>query len=58
MNRIAETTGGKIAAAIGANGAISKLDLDDGQFGDDSLAEGNSPPDSEAEITAFRDRQS
>ena len=57
MSRIAETTGGKIAAAIGANGATLKPDVDDGQFGDDSLSEGNSPPDPEAEISAFRDRQ-
>jgi type IV secretion system protein TrbL len=57
MSRIAETTGGKIAAAIGAHGATLKPDADDGQFGDDSLSEGNSPPDPEAEIAAFRDRQ-
>lgn len=57
MNRIAETTGGIIAAAIGARGATFRPDADDGQFGDDSLSEGNSPPDQEAEIAAFRDRQ-
>jgi hypothetical protein len=57
MSRIAETTGGKIAAAIGAHGATLKPDADDGHFGDDSLSEGNSPPDPEAEIAAFRDRQ-
>lgn len=57
MSRIAETTGGKIAAAIGAHGVTLKPDVDDCQFGDDSLSEGNSAPDPEAEIAAFRDRQ-
>jgi type IV secretion system protein TrbL len=55
-SRIAETTGGKIAAAIGGHGATFKPEVDDGQFGDDSLSEGSSPLDPEAEIAAFRDQ--
>lgn len=55
MSQISETTGGRIAAAIRAHGSESP---DDGQFGDNSLSEGSSQPDPDAEIAAFRDRQS
>lgn len=57
VNRIAETTGGKIAAAIKAHNPVPTSEGDSSHFGDDSLAKGNSVPDVDDEITAFRDRQ-
>ena len=51
MDRIGETTGGKIAAAIKARGDQKPV------FGSDSLAKADDQSvDAEAEIAAFRDR--
>lgn len=58
MNRIAETTGGKIAAAIKAHNPASTAGEDTSKFGDDSLSKGSSAPDVDDEVAAFRDRQS
>ena len=62
MERIADTTGGKIAAAIKAQGGSSadtNIDVPDQQpsptFGDNSLAGSNSSADPESEVAAFRD---
>ncbi|CDN89000.1 TrbL/VirB6 plasmid conjugal transfer protein precursor [Hydrogenophaga intermedia] len=62
MERIADTTGGKIAAAIKAQGGSSadtNIDVPDQQpsptFGDNSLAGANSSADPESEVAAFRD---
>lgn len=58
MNRIGETTGGKIAAAIKAREGATESGKEEGQFGDDSLSAGSTAVDAEAEIAAFRDRDS
>jgi type IV secretion system protein TrbL len=58
MSRIAETTGGKIAAAIEAYNPASRSGEDTSKFGDDSLAKGSSSRDADDEVAAFRDRQS
>jgi type IV secretion system protein VirB6/type IV secretion system protein TrbL len=62
MERIADTTGGKIAAAIKAQGGSSadtSIDVPDQQpsptFGDNSLAGADSSADPESEVAAFRD---
>ncbi|GGE90329.1 P-type conjugative transfer protein TrbL [Massilia psychrophila] len=56
IERIGETTGGKIAAAIEARGAMAKA----AKFGEDSLsaAADDKAVDAEAEVAAFRDRGS
>jgi type IV secretion system protein VirB6/type IV secretion system protein TrbL len=53
VDRIAETTGGKIAAAIHARSAVEVA-----KFGDDSLSAASSDKavDAASEIAAFRDR--
>jgi P-type conjugative transfer protein TrbL len=58
LERIGETTGGKIAAAIKAREAAVKADAETAQFSEDSLSEGSKPIDAQAEIAAFRDRES
>lgn len=58
MERIGETTGGKIAAAIKAREAASKEDGDGALFGENSLSAGSRSADAESEIAAFRDRNS
>lgn len=58
LTRIADTTGGKIAAAINAQDEVPKTEEAEVQFDDDSLAGGDSAPDAEDEVAAFRDRQS
>lgn len=58
MERIGETTGGKIAAAIKASDAASKEDGDGALFGKNSLSAGSRSADAESEIAAFRDRHS
>jgi hypothetical protein len=54
MERIGETTGGKIAVAIQARAAVEKA----AKFGDDSLSAGadDTAVDAASEVTAFRDR--
>jgi type IV secretion system protein TrbL len=58
MNRIGETTGGKIAAAIKARDEASRSGTGASSFFDrDSLSSGTSEPaDVDAEVAAFRDR--
>jgi type IV secretion system protein TrbL len=56
MERIGETTGGKIAAAITARATASFVDAEAAQFEGNSLAAGSAVPDAESEIAAFRDR--
>jgi type IV secretion system protein VirB6/type IV secretion system protein TrbL len=62
MERIADTTGGKIAAAIRAQGSSSadtSIDVPDQQtsptFGNNSLAGADTSADPESEVAAFRD---
>jgi type IV secretion system protein TrbL len=52
LDRIGETTGGKIAAAITARGAAEKSTT----FGEDSLSAGSESLDRQSEVAAFRDR--
>jgi hypothetical protein len=52
LERIGETTGGKIAAAIKARGLVVKAP----SFGDDSLSGAAEAADRESEVAAFRDR--
>lgn len=52
QDRIGETTGGKIAAAITAR----SLTTQGASFGDDSLSAAVEPIDRESEVAAFRDR--
>ena len=58
IERIGETTGGKVAAAIEDRGAAPKPDADEAQFSEDSLSAGSKAVDAQAEIAAFRDRNS
>jgi type IV secretion system protein TrbL len=56
--RVAETTGGKIAAAIRASGEGAEINTSS-TFNDNSLSAGtNEPVDPESEVAAFRDRNS
>jgi type IV secretion system protein TrbL len=56
--RISETTGGKIAAAIRASGQGAETNTST-TFNDNSLSAGTSEPvDHESEVAAFRDRNS
>lgn len=55
--RIADTTGGKIAAAVKARGAVESKPAAN-SFDGDSLAAGKQPVDADAEVAAFRDRDS
>ncbi|WP_330115684.1 P-type conjugative transfer protein TrbL (plasmid) [Pseudomonas sp. JS3066] len=61
--RIADTTGGKIAAAIKAQGSgtAENIDVPDQQpapsFGDNSLAGGPADADPESEVAAFANRE-
>jgi type IV secretion system protein VirB6/type IV secretion system protein TrbL len=63
MERIADTTGGKIAAAIqGAGSSTGAHDLDDPQepgprFENDSLAPTDATADPESEVAAFANRE-
>lgn len=57
MDRIVETTGGKIAAAINARGAAAMSDGESGESGEDTLSKGNSAANAESEVAAFRDRK-
>lgn len=56
MDRVSETTGGKIAAAIAARHAASTKVNQAPIFDADGLAPGPANNDAEAEIAAFRDR--
>jgi hypothetical protein len=57
-DRIGETTGGRIAAAIRASGQGAETNTSS-TFNDNSLSAGTSEPvDHESEIAAFRDRNS
>lgn len=58
MERIGETTGGKIAAAIKAREAAGKAGGETAQFDENSLSAGSKSADAQAEIAAFRDRDS
>lgn len=60
MNRVGETTGGKIAAAIKASNTTSTSSARmSSTFKDDSLSAGaNKAADAAAEVAAFRDRDS
>jgi type IV secretion system protein VirB6/type IV secretion system protein TrbL len=60
MDRIGETTGGKIAAAIQARGAAPETGANTpSAFDDNSLSAGSSDSvDADSEIAAFRDRNS
>ena len=55
--RVADTTGGKIAAAIKARGAVQSKPAAN-SFDGDSLSAGKQPVDADAEVAAFRDRDS
>lgn len=55
--RIGETTGGKIAAAIRASGQGAETNTSS-TFNDNSLSAGTSEPDPESEVAAFRERSS
>ncbi|OEZ97387.1 TrbL/VirB6 plasmid conjugal transfer protein [Duganella phyllosphaerae] len=55
--RVADTTGGKIAAAIKARGAVESKPASS-RFDGDSLSAGKQPVDADAEVAAFRDRES
>jgi hypothetical protein len=54
LDRIGETTGGKIATAINARAAADKAPAP--TFGGDSLSAAPDPADRESEVAAFRDR--
>lgn len=56
MDRISESTGGKIAAAIKAREASAKPDGMAATFDENSLSAGSKAADPESEIAAFRDR--
>jgi type IV secretion system protein VirB6/type IV secretion system protein TrbL len=60
MDRIGETTGGKIAAAIQARGAAPETGANTpSTFDDNSLSAGSSDSvDADSEVAAFRDRNS
>lgn len=60
MDRISETTGGKIAAAIKARDAARESGSSpSASFGDNSLSAGKSKSaDADSEVAAFRDRNS
>jgi hypothetical protein len=51
LDRIGESTGGQIAAAINARAAANKAV----SFGGDSLSAADAPADRESEVAAFRD---
>jgi len=53
--RVADTTGGRIAAAINARAAVQSKPAAN-RFNGDSLAAGKQPVDADAEVAAFRDR--
>lgn len=55
MDRIGETTGGKIAAAIKARDVATNGGLGAAQFDENSLSAGGESPDAAAEVVAFRD---
>jgi type IV secretion system protein VirB6/type IV secretion system protein TrbL len=55
--RVGETTGGRIAAAIRASGQGTGTNTSS-TFNDNSLSAGTSEPDPESEVAAFRDRNS
>jgi type IV secretion system protein TrbL len=55
--RVADTTGGKIAAAIKARGAVESKPAAN-RFDGDSLSAGKQSVDADAEVAAFRDRDS
>ena len=55
--RVGETTGGRIAAAIRASGQGTGTNTSS-TFNDNSLSVGTSEPDPETEVAAFRDRNS
>ena len=59
MDRIGETTGGKIATAIEARAdAVATAAADTASFGGDNIGAAGTPgADAEAEIAAFRDRK-
>jgi type IV secretion system protein VirB6/type IV secretion system protein TrbL len=52
LDRVGDSTGGKIAAAIRAREAADKTI----SFGDDSLSAADGPADRKSEVAAFRDR--
>ena len=59
MERIADTTGGKIAAAIKGQGSETASDSQDAaspKFGANSLASGETQADPESEVAAFVNR--
>lgn len=58
MDRIGETTGGKIAVAIKAGETAAKGGLGAAQFDENSLSAGTDSADFESEVAAFRDRKS
>ncbi|MES3021681.1 MAG: P-type conjugative transfer protein TrbL [Pseudomonadota bacterium] len=57
MDHIAETTGGKIAAAIEARHSAANAGGEAAQFDEGSLAASRHSADPESEIAAFRDRK-
>lgn len=58
MDRISETTGGKIATAIKVRAAAAKAGEESATFDSNSLSAGSKTTDAAAEIAAFRDRNS
>ncbi|MFZ3287953.1 MAG: P-type conjugative transfer protein TrbL [Telluria sp.] len=58
MDRISETTGGKIATAIKVRAAAAKAGEESATFDSNSLSAGSKIVDAAAEIAAFRDRDS
>lgn len=61
MNRIGQSTGGKIASAIKARDVAARAAADnagsDAQFDGNSLSGGSKSSDAESEVAAFRDRK-
>lgn len=57
-DRLANTTGGKIAAGIKASSISTEGSGDSPSFNDNSLSAGSNKADTAAEIAAFRDRKS
>lgn len=57
-NRVSNTAGGKIAAAIKARDAAEQPRNDEAAFGENSLSAGSEASDAASEIAAFRDRGS
>jgi type IV secretion system protein TrbL len=56
-DRVGESLGGKIAAAINASAGLRQVNDEHAKFDADSIAAGNDSVDAESEVAAFRDGQ-